>query len=67
MSTKTSQMKPTTRALGALVGGAGTYFAAHWFNAWGLSDTLIWLLSGVMAVVGAMFGPRIWDLIIHFV
>ena len=60
-------MKPLVRALGAVFGGVGTYYAAHWFNAWDLSNDLIWVVSGSMAIAGAWFGPKIWDVVIHFV
>lgn len=67
MSSENTETKPIIRILGAVIGGVGTYFAAHWFNAWELSDTLILTLSGLMAVAGLWFGPKIWDVVIHFV
>lgn len=67
MSFEGKEMRPIVRASGAVIGGAGTYLAAHWFNAWGLSDSLIWALSATMAVAGFWFGPKIWDVVIHFV
>jgi hypothetical protein len=67
MSTEDTATKPIVRALGALIGGVGTYFAAHWFNAWGLSDGVIWGLAAAMAIAGLWIGPKIWDVVIHFV
>ena len=67
MSTRDSEIKPAARLLGALIGGVGTYFAAHWFNAWELSDPVILITSAAMAVAGFTFGPKAWDLVIHFV
>ena len=67
MQANPKRIKPATRALGAIICGAGTYFAAHWFNAWELSDAVINSLSIGMAFVGFAFGPKVWDLIIHFV
>lgn len=67
MSSEGTQTSPIVRILGGLIGGVGTYFAAHWFNAWNLSDTLIWVVAGLMAVAGLWFGPKIWDVVIHFV
>lgn len=67
MTSSETQMKPLVRALGAVIGGVGTYYAAHWFNAWNMSDTVIWALAAAMAIAGAWFGPKIWDVVIHFV
>lgn len=64
---RNTQTKLTTRILGALVGGLGTYHGAHWFNAWELTDPVIFAISGAMAVAGFFFGPKIWDVVIHFV
>jgi hypothetical protein len=67
MGSEAKETKPIVRAAGAVIGGVGTYFAAHWFNAWGLSDTVIWALAGGMTIAGFWFGPKVWDVVIHFV
>ena len=67
MTSEGTPTSPIVRILGALIGGVGTYYAAHWFNAWGLTDSVIWALAGGMAIAGFWFGPKIWDVVIHFV
>ena len=67
MNSNDTHTKPIVRILGALIGGVGTYFAAHWFNAWDLGDSVIWVLSGAMAIAGLWIGPKVWDVVIHFV
>ena len=67
MTSENRHTKPIVRVLGAAIGGAGTYYAAHWFNAWDLGDGVIWALAGAMAIAGFWFGPKIWDVVIHFV
>ena len=67
MTSEGNATKPIVRVLGALIGGVGTYFAAHWFNAWGLSDAVIWALAAGMTLVGLWAGPKVWDVVIHFV
>lgn len=62
-----AETRPIVRILGATIGGVGTYYGAHWFNAWNLSDGLIWAFSGAMAIAGLWFGPKIWDVVIHFI
>lgn len=67
MSSEAKETKPIVRVLGAVIGGVGTYFAAHWFNAWGLGDAVIWALAAGMTLAGFWLGPKVWDVVIHFV
>ena len=67
MSAENNSVRPVARILGGVIGGAGTYLAAQWFNAWNLSDGVIVGLAGLMAVAGFWFGPKIWDVVIQFV
>ncbi|MEM7437417.1 MAG: hypothetical protein AAF436_19855 [Myxococcota bacterium] len=67
MTSEKKAVNPATRILGGLIGGVGTYYAAHWFNAWDLNNATILGLSGAMAVAGLWAGPKIYDVVLHFV
>jgi hypothetical protein len=59
-----ARMKIVSRVVGAAIGGAGTYAAAVVLDT-GLAMPIVFGIVGVMAVLGALFGPKVWEAVLQ--
>lgn len=53
-----------SRIAGAIIGGGGTYGVAL-VLAPDLGQPVVLGIASVMAVLGAVFGPKIWEAVLH--